>query len=260
MRSLVLLIGVSLLMCLNSCLYSKKVVYFKDVQYDSIYKATPIPPLKIQKYDRISVQVSARNPELAIPFNNQAGAFTVSESGAVNSSTMERGYLVDQFGNIDFPVLGTLHVEGMTLDGLRDFIKEKLVANNLINSPVVKVELMNLKVVVVGEAGNKIISAPDGKITLLEAITDAGGLSRNAAADKIVVIREEDGVRKIYKNDIQSLTFFDSPVYYLKQNDIVYVEPKAALPRGDEERSWRIVSTVLSVISVATAVWAISTK
>src|SRR5690606_29145232 len=83
MRSLVLLIGVSLLMCLNSCLYSKKVVYFKDVQYDSIYKATPIPPLKIQKYDRISVQVSARNPELAIPFNNQAGAFTVSESGAV---------------------------------------------------------------------------------------------------------------------------------------------------------------------------------
>lgn len=261
MKRLFFLIGVSLLFCLNSCLVSRKVVYFNDMSPDSAYWVAPIPPLKIQKNDRLSIQVSAKNPELAAPFNNQGGLFAMNEDGTVSNTYVERGYLVDQQGNIDFPILGTLKVEGMTLDGLRDFIKSQLEANRLISSPVVKVELMNLKVVVIGEAErNMVINAPDGRLTLLEAITSAGGLTNNSTPDKISVIREEGGQRKIYRNDIESLTFFDSPVYYLQQNDIVYIEPKASEPRGDEQRTWRIISMITSIIMAGTTIWAISTR
>src|SRR5690606_16672026 len=110
-----------------------------------------------------------------------------------------------------------------SLDGVRDFLKDQLEKRNLLSSPVVKIELLNLKVLVMGEAGNSIINAPDGRLTLLEAITQSGGLTRNAATDRISVIREENGIRKIYYNDIESKSIFDSPTYYLQQNDIVYV-------------------------------------
>lgn len=245
---------------MNSCLVSRKIVYVNDLKPDSAYKVVPIPPLRIQKNDRLSIQVSSKNPELAVPFNNQAGLYNVTEKGAVNTSYVDRGYLVDQQGNIEFPIIGTLNVEGMTLDGLRDFLKDKLVSAQLLTSPVVKIELINLKVMLMGEVGNKIINAPDGRLTLLEAITMGGGLSGNATTDKIAVIREENGVRKIYYNDIESKEIFNSSTYYLQQNDIVYVEPKASVTRGDEARSWRIVSMMMSVVGLATTIWAVSTR
>src|SRR5690606_36702702 len=128
------------------------------------------------------------------------------------------------------------------------------------SSPVIKIELLNLKVLVMGEAGNNTINAPDGRLTLLEAISQSGGLTTNAATDRIAVIREENGLRKIYYNDIENKSIFDSPTYYLQQNDIVYVAAKAAASSGDESRTWRIMGTVLSVLTLGTTVWAITTR
>lgn len=260
MKKILFFIGVIAILGLNSCLVSRKIVYLNDLDPSKTYNVTPIPPIRIQKNDRISIQVSAKNLELAAPFNNHGGNYSVSATGNVGTSLVDRGYLVDQQGNIEFPILGTINVEGMSLDGVRDFLKDQLEKRNLLSSPVVKIELLNLKVLVMGEAGNSIINAPDGRLTLLEAITQSGGLTRNAATDRISVIREENGIRKIYYNDIESKSIFDSPTYYLQQNDIVYVEPKAAVAMGDESRTWRILGMILSVLTLGTTVWAITTR
>lgn len=260
MRRILLLISVVTILCLNACMVSEKVVYVNDLEPNTAYNVSPIPPLRIQKNDRLSIQVSAKNAELAAPFNNREGVYSISESGSTNATLIDRGYLVDQQGNIEFPIIGTINVEGMSLDDLRDYLKDQLTTKNLLNSPVVKIELLNLKVVVMGEAGNKIISAPDSRLTLLEAITMAGGLSPNAKPDNIAVIREENGVRRVYHNNIESKTIFDSPTYYLQQNDIVYVEPKVAPRGGKQEQNWRIIGMILTLASTITSIWAISTR
>lgn len=245
---------------ISSCTAPRKVVYLKDLDPSESYAVLPMPPLRIQKNDRLSISVSAKNIELAAPFNNQAGLYTVDKDGELSSTMVDRGYLVDQQGNIDFPILGTINVEGMSLEGLRDHVKNQLTEKNLLSSAVVKVELQNLKVMVMGEAGNRIITAPDGRLTLLEAITQSGGLSKNATTNRIAVIREEMGQRKIYYNDIESKDIFNSPVYYLQQNDIVYVEPREAVRSDNESRSWRISTMVISVLSLGVTVWAILTR
>lgn len=152
--------------------------------------------------------MSAKSLELAAPFNTVAGTYKVGNDGSVSTgidqSSNAQGYLIDREGNIAFPVLGNLHVEGLTLEEVRDLIRSRLINDRLINEPIVKVEILNFKVSITGAIGNRIIEVPDGKITLLEAITKAGGIGVNAAPDKITVIREEDGIRRKIVTNIQS--------------------------------------------------------
>ncbi|GJN58439.1 sugar transporter [Elizabethkingia anophelis] len=240
---------------LNSCV-SKKVVYLQDMQPDSEYPIAEAPALRLQKNDRISIQVSAKSLELAAPFNTLAGTYKVGVDGnvttGVDQSSNAQGYLIDREGNIAFPVLGNLHVEGLTLEEVRDLIR-----NRLINEPIVKVEILNFKVSITGAIGNRVIDVPDGKMTLLEAITKAGGININAAPDKITVIREEDGMRRKIVTNIQSQEIFNSPAYYLRQNDIVYIEPRTTEVTPREDRFWRyfgtgmgLIGTVISVLTL----------
>ncbi len=198
---------------------------------------------------------------MAAPFNTVAGTYKVGTDGSVSTgvdqSSNAQGYLIDREGNIAFPVLGNLHVEGLTLEEVRDLVRNKLINGQLINEPIVKVEILNFKISVTGAIGNRVLDAPDGRMTLLEAITKAGGLGVNAAPDKITVIREEEGVRRKIITNIQSQEIFNSPAYYLKQNDIVYIEPRSAEVTPKEDRFWRyfgigtgVLGTVLSVLTL----------
>lgn len=216
---------------------------------------------EIAKNDRLSIQVSAKSLELAAPFNTVAGTYKVGNDGSVSTgidqSSNAQGYLIDREGNIAFPVLGNLHVEGLTLEEVRDLIRSRLINDRLINEPIVKVEILNFKVSITGAIGNRIIEVPDGKITLLEAITKAGGIGVNAAPDKITVIREEDGIRRKIVTNIQSQEIFNSPAYYLKQNDIVYIVPRTTEVTPREDRFWRyfgtgmgLIGTVISVLTL----------
>ncbi|CAI9673785.1 MULTISPECIES: polysaccharide biosynthesis/export family protein [Elizabethkingia] len=245
---------------LNSCV-SKKVVYLQDMQPDSEYPIAEAPALRLQKNDRISIQVSAKSLELAAPFNTLAGTYKVGVDGnvttGVDQSSNAQGYLIDREGNIAFPVLGNLHVEGLTLEEVRDLIRNRLINDRLINEPIVKVEILNFKVSITGAIGNRVIDVPDGKMTLLEAITKAGGININAAPDKITVIREEDGMRRKIVTNIQSQEIFNSPAYYLRQNDIVYIEPRTTEVTPREDRFWRyfgtgmgLIGTVISVLTL----------
>lgn len=261
-KKMVMLSLLSLLL-MTSCMTSKKIVYVNDMVPDSALSMKEMPLLRIQKNDRLSITVGSKNPELVAPFTNGSGTYSIRDNGEIKTenspSTAGQNYLVDQRGDITFPLLGNLRVTGMSIDEVKNLIQDKLIEDKIVNDPIVKVEILNVKVSVMGAVRNEqVISVPDGRMTLLEAISKAGGLGANAAADRVTVIREGSGERVRILNDIESKKIFDSPAYYLQQNDIVYVEPKSAAYTPKEERNFRVFSTlmgaltfVLSVISIA---------
>ena len=217
-------------------------------RYDTRYEAV------IRRDDRLSITVSNKNPELAIPFNIYGGTFKVGENGDITTDAAtkvnEKGYRVDVDGDIDFPILGILHVEGLTVSELRDLIKEKIEKGNYMKDPLVSIEFLNFKYTVLGAVGhNGTFSADGDRVTLLEAIANAGDLTDKARTDRVAVIREVDGARQMFMHDLRSKDIFDSPCFYLQQNDVVYVEPKYR-KRDGEDRGWQIGTTLLSIASV----------
>lgn len=252
MNKITLLTWLLALVLLNGCIVPRKVAYVQDMMPDTAYLALEAPVLRLQKSDRIQIVVGASAPELAAPFNGGVGSYRVGDDGnvstAVDRSSAVSGYAVDQDGTIDFPVLGKMQVEELTLDEVREKVRTTLITREYINNPTVKVELLNLKVSVMGAVESQsVLQVPAAQITLLEAITQAGGLSILADPQAVFVIREQDGVRKKYVNDIESKSIFDSPTYYLQQNDIVYVEPRVAPTTPREQRNRQFLSLSIAI-------------
>lgn len=247
----------------SSCA-TRKIVYVKDMEPGIPYQIQEAKPLEIQKADRLSIAVSSKNPELAIPFNTGIGSYQVTnqanvEAGLNTATTIESGYLVNPDGTIDFPILGKIKVEGLNIEQIRETIAKKLIDQKYISDPIVKVELRNLKVNVMGEVQRVgMINATEGNINLLEALTRAGGITRNGAADKITVIREENGVRTLMINNIESKEIFNSPAFQLKQNDIVYVAQKDAILTQNQDNNLRFLGVGLGVISLILTVFALT--
>ena len=209
---------------LVSCNTSKEIVYFQDIVVNQPEAIIGARDITVQPKD----QISSKDPQLAALFNltrvqYRAGSSDL-RSGNINGEIS--GYTLDDKGNIDFPVVGTLHIAGMTKSQIATLVKKRLMEENLVNDPVVTVEFMNLYFSVLGEVKTpgKYAITKD-QITLLEAISMAGDLSIYGKRDAIFVIREENGERVTHWVDIRSKDLFNSPVYYLKQNDVVYVQP-----------------------------------
>jgi len=251
------------LLILSSC-GGKKVIYVKDMLADTTYLMNNIPPLRVQKGDRLHITIQSKTPELAAPFNSDIGSYRINEDGNVSTSSIGQtpttdGYLVDDKGQISFPILGSLDVNNLTLDEVKKMIHQRLVSDKLINDPLVKVNLINLKITVTGAVvSQQIIKIPEGRLTLLEALTQAGGLTSNASPDKITIIREENGMRKKIMANIESQDIFNSPAYYLQQNDLVYVEPKNRDTTPREERNWRMFSTFLGAAALVISIFTLS--
>lgn len=262
MKTSLLTFFIAFTLLFSSCITTKKVVYVRDMISDTAYSVLEAPLLRIQKNDRLSIVVSAKTPELAVPFNQGSGEYQVNTQGSVSRGSSSapingNGYLVDDSGEIEFPILGTFQVDGQTIEQIKTLIKNKLVEERFISDPIIKVELLNLKISMMGEINSVgILDVPDARITLLEAITRSGGLTSNATPNKISVIREENGVRNVYINDIESRDIFNSPTFYLQQNDIVYVEPLGAELSPKAQNNWRLIgigtgliTTVFSILT-----------
>ena len=198
----------------TSCASSKKVVYLQDV--------VPLKQQDIeQKYevyvhndDLLAIMVNSKNPELALPFNMPMVSYQLG-SGSTNSGSQR--------------VLGKLHVAGLTRMQLTEMIKQRLIEGDLIKDPIVTVQFLNYKVSVMGEVNRPgSFNISGDRITLLEALSMAGDLTIYGRRDRVAVIREKDGKRTILMHDLRSSDIFNSPCYYLQQNDIVYVEPNKA--------------------------------
>lgn len=224
-RFLSLLLPIALL---ASCTTSKEVLYFQDAELNRAEPVQATTDIVLQPGDQISIIVASKDPQLAVLFNlprvqQQLGS---ANSGVSSGNGNTSGYTLDKAGEIDFPILGKLRVGGLSRTQVAEMVKEKLISGRLINDPVVTVEFMNLTYAVMGE-----VAAPGrygigkDRVTLLEALSQAGDLTIYGKRDGIEVIREENGERRTYRVDIRSKSLFDSPVYYLKQNDVVYVQP-----------------------------------
>ena len=246
-----------MVLMLASYINTKKMVCLEDMKEDYSYPMNAQVDMIVQRDDRLSIIVNSRNPELAAPFNISTGeAFQVTDRGEVtapaSSSRQEQGYGVDLNGYIEFPILGKLKVVDMTRKQVADLIKERLISENLISDPLVFVDILNFKVTVMGAVNSPgVLKVGDSRITLLEAITRASGLSANATMDKVAVIREEGNERKMYMHDVRSTDIFYSPCYYLRQNDIVYVQPKFAEATVKEQRTLGFYSLILGIITSA---------
>ena len=238
---------------LGSCA-RKNYVYLQDMQLGEKYPFEDKYEAVVHKDDRLSITVSSKNPELAIPFNIYGGAFTIAADGSIASekstNVNEKGYRVDVDGNIDFPILGKIYVDGMKVSEVRDLLKQKIEEGNYMKNPLISIEFLNFKYTVLGAvSGPGTYTVQGDRITLLEAIAKAGDLSTRAMTDRVAVIREIDGQRQMFMHDLRSKDIFDSPCFYLQQNDIVYVEPKY-LKKDNEERGWQIGQTLLSIGSI----------
>ena len=219
------------------------------------YPVTKTEEAKIQTGDRLSITVSCKNSELAIPFGNVSGGYQMKSDGDVaavgTDIRKEKGYRVDKGGSIFFPILGEIPVEGLTLPQVQELIKQKIVSGKYIADPSVSVELLNFKVYMLGEVGHGGPLTIDGdRVTLVEALSMAGDIGPKGRLDRVMVMRTTaDGSRQMFVNDMKSSKLLQSPTFYLKQNDVVYVEPKYRRSSG-EDVGFKYTSIILSAVSV----------
>lgn len=206
----------------------KKIVYLQDVTEDSSVPMEVNTGLIIQPQDQISIIVSARDPKLAAQFNLSVSTFQTGTELTMGGGANQRitGYIVDNEGDINFPGLGKIHVAGMNRWGLQEYVKEQLEANGLLRDAVVTVEFMNIKISVLGEVTSPgTYSVTGDKITIFGALALARDLTIYGRRDAVKVLREKNGVREMYVLDLRDSEIFNSPAYYLQQNDVVYVDP-----------------------------------
>jgi len=248
--------SIALVVVLMTACRSKSFVYLQDMEVGKKYPIEKRYEPIVQCDDRLDITVSAKNPELALPFNAAGGAFSVSESGSVTSVPKPKGYRVDKDGNIDFPILGKLCVAGFTRSEVEDMIRQRIIDGDYIKAPIVSIDFLNFKYSVIGAVGlNNTYTLENGgdRITIFEAIAKAGNLTQPARLDKVGVLREENGNRVLYMTDLRSKEVFNSPCFYLHQNDVIYVEPKY-LKSDKEDKTWRYITGILSLIATTCSV------
>lgn len=257
---------------LSSCTAPKNVAYFQDVDSIVMDVNNAQAAVKVHPSDKLSIIVSSKDPEMSAPFNLpvasvRLGQVTTSAKRETGSNIPTSGanesmayYTVDPQGNIDFPVLGTIHVGGMTRSEVAGYIKGELAGRGLLNNAIVVVEFVNTGVSVLGEVNSPgRFTLNRDRITVLDALALAGDLTIQGQRENVLVIREENGKRSTYRLDLtKGQQFMNSPAYYLQQDDIVYVEPNAVKKRqttvnGNNVLSagfWVSVASLLTSIAV----------
>ena len=224
-----LLAGAVLVFAVASCNTWKKINYLQDVDETTVMSLAENQGIVIQPMDQLSIIVSSRVPTLAAQFNLPLANY-IAGSEITSSGGSQRiiGYVVDNDGYINFPELGRLQVAGKTRWQLQDLIKEELISKGFLQDPIVTVEFMNFKIAILGEVTSPgTYSIAGDKITIFQALSLARDLTIYGQRDKVEVIREHNGERTVYVLDLRSKDIFDSPAYYLQQDDVIYVVPNS---------------------------------
>ena len=246
----------------SSCVAPKNIAYFQNRLVDQPEQIDKHGGIVIQPKEMMSIVVSIKNPELVVMFNLPLGSYQAG-SEITSSGGYQRlmGYVVDNDGFIDFPILGRLKVSGLTRWELSEMIKARLLDEGYLTDCVVTVEFMNFKVSVIGEVNSPGTYTIEGdKVTVLQAISLARDLTIFGQRENVTVIRERNNERVMYQINLCDVSMFNSPAYYLQQNDIVYVEPSAIKARQSttDDKALRMTSIMVSsgslLISVASLI------
>ena len=246
--------------CASSCISHKELVNFRDAQLsgDMPEAITNATNLTIQPEDLLRIDINSLDPLAGEVFNPEGagqGGQQMGQQAQGGNYTLElfTGYLVDQEGNVELPVLGSVPVVGLTLEEAKSRITEML--TTYLKDPVVSMRFLNLKVTILGEVYNPGIQRLSNKrVTILEAIGMAGDLTDYANRGDIIVLREEEGLRTYGHLNLQDDDIFSSAYFYLQQNDVIYVQPNQAKVATVADPAQRIISYASAALSLVTLI------
>ena len=240
-----------LLVSIASCSTKKEILYFQNAEkLQNLKTAMKFEPV-FEVNDILHIKVSSLNEEVALPFQMKTAGQSSGGGGGAQQNPSLSGYLVDIDGNIQFPVLGKVKVAGMSRSEVESLLTDRI--REYVTDAVIAVRLLNFRVVVLGEAGSEmVVNVQNERISVPELVANAGGISYNGKRDNILIIREVDGVKSIGRIDMTDAEVFKNPYYYLKQNDIVYVEPTYRTVK-----SAGFITSYTGLISLATTIFGI---
>ncbi len=231
----------------TSCASRKNIVYFQDIEeIDKLASEVIYDPV-LQPDDLLTITVSAVNRETVEMFNLPVVAF-MGADGIAAGRTQYQTYLVDNKGNIEFPVIGTVQLGGLTRNEAVSLLRGKI--SHYVKDPIVNIRIMNYKVTVLGEVTKPgSYTIPNERITIPEALGLAGDLTVYGKRDNILIIRDKNGQKTYERVDLTKKDILESPYYYLQQNDVIYVEPNGAQVQASAfNRNAPVIVSVASII------------
>lgn len=255
MKSFRIIIAVAVSAIIASCSSYKDIVYFQNIDDVELKPLTTEFEAVIKKDDRLTIIVSGPDKTVTAPYNLTLAEMSASGNINSNPETSTLTYLVDSEGYITFPIIGKIHVEGMTRNQLVDYLTAEIGKD--VKDPIVYVSFRNYKVTVLGEVRSPgTFTIESEKINILQALGRAGDLSITAQRDGILLIREEDGVQTHHTIDLKDSHLLDSPYFYLQQNDVVVVPPSptrvatATAPTNIWSVALSSVTTLVALLSL----------
>lgn len=270
MRRFIHTLSIASLLLVVACTAPQKTIYFSEnglqnaaVQVDNIDRRKEVT---ILPDDIIAIKVSTissivdkggANPVAIFNDGGTAYSITTGGGGGTGNSAQNLGYLVDVNGFIDYPVIGKLKISGLSLRQVKELLADKLKA--YVKEPVVEANIINFRITVLGEVGRQgQIVAPNQKMSIIDAIAAAGDIPISGRKDNVLIIRETEGKREYARVNLNSRTVFSSPYYYLKQNDIVYVEP-ARMRRQESNDFLRFyLPTIMTILTSAVTIYGVT--
>ncbi len=240
-----------ILICLMySCGSTQDVVYFQDAtQFETLVDDNTFTS-KFKVDDLISIHVSTLDPEASAPFNLFRGA----EEGGLSMRPEQVNYLVDENGEIDFPVIGKIKIEGLSPSETKALLREKL--SDYLKDPIINIRIRNFTVTILGAVNRPGTYPINGEqITIMEALGYAGDINIKGRRDNVMVIRDFDGTKVYNRINLNSKDALKSPVYYLTQNDVVYVEPnKSGKVQSNLDQRANITFSIVSLLITSTII------
>lgn len=237
----------------SSCVSNKKIAYFQDIQsvnQAKLENAASFTEPTIQADDILSINVFTLNPQSGA-IVNQAASNTILGGGATTAASSQQvsGFLVDRNGDIELSLIGKVKVAGLTTYQARELIREK--ASVVYKEPNVQLRFVNFKVSVLGEVNApSAYTLPNEKVSILDALSLAGDLTIYGRRENVLIVRDNNGKKEFARLDLNSSEIFNSPFYYLKQNDVVYVEPNKRRVSASNSAQIQTIGVLASVVSV----------
>lgn len=245
---------IAVIMLAGGCQSMKEYAYFQNIDTLDLSASKRLPDVKVMPKDELSIIVKTTNQDAAEPFNLYSNDLTNGSSNNNNRT----GYLVDNEGNINFPVIGKVHVGGLTKNEVEDLIKDKIspyLAKT--ENPVVICRMSNFHITVIGETGSSnVIDVPDEKISIVDALAKSGDIGLYGKRTNVLLVRQDStGEKHIHRYNMDDARIFNDPYYYLQQNDLVYVQPSKQKAVQSSMGSWTTLwLTILGWVSSVAAV------
>jgi len=252
MKKLFLVAFVSLL--LFSCASNKNIPYFRNIPSNAkILSDTTLLPksIRIDVGDILSITVSTLDPTAALPFNLPLVSYANPGTEQLYATPSLQPYIVDRQGNITFPVVGDIHVAGLTKQEVVDLLKQKL--SPYLKNPVIVLQITNFKVTILGEVNHPgTYTIPNDQVTILQALGYAGDMTVFGKRSNVLLIRDNSGRKEYVRLDLNNSQVLNSPYYYLQQNDVIYVEPnKTKMINVDNQNTSLYISIISTVVTTA---------